>query len=86
MAETDAYVLCPISIVFDVAGFFAVWGDDGSGSPSVRGSFRLFYCGVIIGVPVDDVERCGSVTSGWVFLDVPSGLRKVSVVCRGLRI
>ena len=84
--KTKAYVLCPISVIFDVAGLLAVWGDDRSWGPSVRCSFGLFNGGVVVGVPVDNVKRCGSVTSGWVFLDVPSGHRKVPVVGWCLRI
>ena len=62
-----AYVLCPISVVFNVTGFFAVWGDDGSWGPSVRCGFRLFNGGVVVGVSVDNVERSGSVTSRGMF-------------------
>ena len=80
MAETNAYVLSPIGVVFDVAGFFTVWGDDGSRGPSVRCGFGLFNGGVVVGVPVGDVEWSGSVTSGWVLLEVPSGRRKVPVI------
>ena len=80
MAETNAYVLCPIGVVFDVAGFFAVWGDDGSWGPSVGCGFGLFNGGVIVGVPIGDIEWSGSVTSGWVFFDLPSGRGKVPVV------
>ena len=86
MAETNAYVLCPIGVVFDVTSFFAVWGDDRSWGPSVGCGFRLFNGSVVVGVPIDNVERCGSVTSGGVFLDVPSGCRKVPVVGGCLRI
>ena len=84
--ETKAYVLCPIGIVFDVASLLAVWGDDGSWGLSVGCSFGLFNGGVVVGVPVDNVKRCGSVTSRWVFLDVLSGRRKVPVVGWCLRI
>ena len=80
MAETKAYVLCPVGVVFDVAGFFAVWSDDGSWGPSVGCGFGLFNSGVVVGVPVGDVEWSGSVTSGGVFFDLPSGRRKVPVV------
>ena len=59
----DAYILSPVGIIFDVTGFFTVWGDDGSWGPSVRCGFRLFNGGVVVGVPVDNIERCGSVTS-----------------------
>ena len=38
--------------------------------------------GVIVGVPIDNVEWSGRVTSGWVLLEVPSGYRKVPVVGR----
>ena len=38
MAEMDAYILSPIGVVFDVAGFFAMWGGDGSWGPSIRGT------------------------------------------------
>ena len=80
MAETKAYVLCPISVVFDVAGFFAVWGDDRSWGPSVGCGFRLFNGGVVIGVPIGDVEWSRSVTSRWMLLKKPSGRGKVPVV------
>ena len=79
MAETDAYVLCPVGVVFDVAGFFAVWGDDGSWGPSVGCGFGLFNGSVVVAVPIGNIERCGSVTSRWVFLDVH---RKVPVIGR----
>ena len=82
MAETDAYVLCPIGVVFDVAGFFAVWSDDRGWGPNVGCGFGLFNGGVVVGVPICDVEWRGSVTSGRVLLDVPSGRRKVPVVGR----
>ena len=82
MAETKAYVLCPIGVVFDVAGFFAVWSNDGSWGPSVGCSFGLFNSGVVVAVPVGDVEWSRSVTSGEVFFDLPSGRRKVPVVGR----
>ena len=80
MAETDAYVLCPIGVVFDVAGFFAVWSDDRSWGPSIRCGFGLFNGGVVVGVPIGDVEWSGSVTSRGVLLEVPSGRRKVPVI------
>ena len=80
MAETDAYVLCPIGVVFDVAGFFAVWSDDRSWGPSIRCGFGLFNGGVVVGVPIGDVEWSGSVTSRGVLLEVPSGCRKVPVI------
>ena len=82
MAETDAYCLSPISVVFDVAGLFAVWSGDGSWGPSIGCSFGLFNNGVVVGVPIDNVEWCRSVTSRGVFLNVPSGRRKVPAVCR----
>ena len=63
MAETDAYILCPIGVIFDVAGFFAVWGDDGSWGPSIGCGFGLFNGGVVVSVPIDNIERCRSVTS-----------------------
>ena len=62
MAETDAYVLSPIGVVFDVAGLLTAWGDDGSGL-SIGCGFRLFNSGVVVRGPVGDLERCGSVTS-----------------------
>ena len=80
MAETDAYVLSPIGVVFDVAGFFAVRSDDGSWGLSIGCGFGLFNSGVIVGVPIGDVEWSGSVTSGGVFFDLPSGRGKVPVV------
>ena len=80
----DAYVLSPIGIVFDVACFFAVWGDDGSWGPSVGCGFGLFNGSVVVSVPIDNVEWSRSVTSGGVFQDVLSGCRKVPVVGRCL--
>ena len=46
MAETDAYCLSPIGIVFDVAGLFAVWSDNRSWGPSIGCGFGLFNGGV----------------------------------------
>ena len=66
MAETDAYVLSPIGVVFDVTGLLTAWGDDGSGL-SIGCGFRLFNSSVVIGVPIDNEERCRSVTSRGVF-------------------
>ena len=82
VAETDAYVLSPIGVVFDVTGFFAVWGDNGSRGPSVGCGFGLFNSSVVVSVPVDNIKRHRSVTSRGVLLEVPNGCRKVPVVGR----
>ena len=82
MAEANAYALSPIGVIFNVAGLLTVRSDDRSWGPSVGCGFRLFNSSVVVGVPIDNVERCGSVTSGWMFLDVPSRRRKVPVICR----
>ena len=57
------YCLSPISVIFNVASFFRVWGDDRSRGPSVRCGFGLFYGGVVVGCPIDYVQRHRSVTS-----------------------
>ena len=48
MAETKAYVLCPIGIIFNVTSLLTVWGDDGSWGSSIGCGFGLFNGGVIV--------------------------------------